>query len=199
MGQIVDCYFTPFSPWAYLGMARFRQIVAQTGAQARFKPVDIMAVFASVGALPLGQRSQARQDNRLQELERWREFLDLPLNLHPRFFPTNPTPACRLIVAAISQGDDGAALSEACLSACWVDEQDISSPDTLIQLANDGGLDGSALYQASLDDAVTQQLLANTTEALARGVIGSPCYLIAEQVFFGQDRLDFVKRALIRG
>ncbi|MEH6473368.1 MAG: 2-hydroxychromene-2-carboxylate isomerase [Halopseudomonas sp.] len=196
MSKTVDCFFTPISPWAYLGMARFRRIVAETGTQAQFKPVDIMQVFANVGAVPLGQRPQPKQDNRLQELLRWREFLNLPLNLHPQFFPTDPMPACRLIAADIAQGGDGAALAQACLSACWVDEKNIATEDTLIQLAEQVGLDGQALYQHSLQDEVQKQVQANTDEALARGVIGSPCYLMGDQVFFGQDRLDFVERAL---
>lgn len=196
MSQTVDCYFTPISPWAYLGMARFRRMVANSGATVNFKPVDIMQIFASVGALPLGQRPQPKQDNRLQELARWRDFLDLPLSLHPQFFPTNPIPACRLIAAAIAQGNDGAELSEACLRACWVDEQNIADNDTLIQLANRCGLDGEALLQLSQQEAAQQQIQTNTDEALARGVIGSPCYLIGDQVYFGQDRLDFVERAL---
>ncbi|MEH6823625.1 MAG: 2-hydroxychromene-2-carboxylate isomerase [Motiliproteus sp.] len=199
MSQTVDCYFTPISPWAYLGMARFRRIVAETGAVAAFKPVDIMQVFARVGALPLGQRPQSKQDNRLQELVRWRDYLKMPLILQPQFFPTNPIPACRLISAVASLGLDAAALSEACLKACWVEEQDIASADTLIQLTDRCGLDGRGLYQASLLDAALQQVQANTDEALARGVIGSPCYLVDDQVFFGQDRLDFVARALLTG
>ncbi len=196
MSHTVDCFFTPVSPWAYLGMSRFRRIAKATGADARFKPVDIMQIFASVGAVPLGQRPASKQENRLQELKRWRQFLAMPLNLNPAFFPTNPAPACQLIAASIARGSDGGALSEACLKACWAEEKDLSDNDTLIDLANQAGFNGSALLKLAQSPEIAAAVQRNTDEALARGVIGSPCYVIDDQVFFGQDRLDFVERAL---
>ncbi|OMH38207.1 2-hydroxychromene-2-carboxylate isomerase [Motiliproteus sp. MSK22-1] len=196
MSAHVECYFTPISPWAYLGMARFRRIVANTRVSASWKPVDISRVFATVGAVPVGKRPQSKQANRLQELERWRDYLGLPLNLQPKFFPVDPDPACRLIAAAILQGEDGAALSEACLKAVWSEERDLSDVATLASIADECGLNGSQL--TSLSDQPEAQILIDryTDQAISKGVIGSPCYVIDDQVYFGQDRLDFVERAL---
>ncbi len=196
MAALVDCYFTPVSPWAYLGMARYRNLVRRTGAVARWKPVDIGRVFATVGAMPVGQRPAPRQANRLQELERWREFLQLPLNLHPRYFPVDPGPACRLIAAAILQGDNGALLSEACLKAVWAEQRNLADEQTLVDIADEVGLDGRQLLTASQQAEATALTDQFTGEAIDRGVIGSPCYVIGDQVYFGQDRLDFVERAL---
>ena len=196
MSGQVECYFTPISPWAYLGMARFRKIVTKTGASASWRPVDIGRVFGTVGAVPVGKRPLPKQANRLQELARWREYLGLPLNLHPKFFPVNPDPACRLIAAAILQGEDGAALSEACLNAVWSEERDLADAPTLASIADECGLNGARLVSLSEQPEAMALIGQYTDDAISKGVIGSPCYVIGDQVYFGQDRLDFVERAL---
>ncbi len=193
MSKQVDCYFTPISPWAYLGMRRFRKLADATEARAAFKPVDISKIFASVGAVPVAQRPLAKQRNRIQELRRWSRYLSIPLHAEPRYFPTDPMPACRLIAAAILRGDDGAELAEACLSACWAEEKNIADSRTLAELAERCGYDGSKLLEAAKKEKTRRLIESYTDEALRRGVIGSPCYVIGEEVFFGQDRLDFVE------
>ncbi|WP_210397786.1 2-hydroxychromene-2-carboxylate isomerase [Motiliproteus sediminis] len=196
MNTVVDCYFTPISVWAYLGAERFNRLSQRLGVEARWKPVKIAEVFAASGALPLGQRPPSRLANRLQEIERWSEYLQIPLHLEPRFFPVDPTPACRLITAAILAGEDGGSLARACLTACWREQRDISNRETLAHLAAEAGLDGEALLARAAAAEVEAQLDAWTQEAIERGVIGSPCYLVDDQVFFGQDRLEFLERYL---
>lgn len=197
MARVVDCYFSPISVWAFLGMARYRRVLEVTGARGTWKPVDIGRLFAAVGALPLAQRSPARRANRLQEIKRWSEFLAIPLNPNPRHFPTDPGPACRLIAAAHLQGDDGGRLAEACLRACWVEERDIADPATLVALADGCGLAGDKLIQQADTEQAQALVEAYTDEAIERGALGSPCFVIGDAVFFGQDRLDFVERALM--
>lgn len=195
MTQTLDFFFTTISPWTYLGMARLQEIGERQHAQIRYLPINLSEIFQSVEVKPLGQRPKALQANRLQELQRWSGYLSLPINLQPKHFPVDPGLSCRMLVAASTDPGVGR-LAEAIMAGCWVHEQDISNPATLRAIANDCGLDGAALLgQAELPETL-EQLQANTREALERGVIGSPCYLLGKQVFFGQDRLDFVERAL---
>lgn len=196
MPTLVDFYFTPISPWTYFGMARFRAMAARYRAAVNYKPVDLGPMFASVGVKPLKDRPEPLKRNRLNELRRWRDFLALPLNLHPKFFPTSPIPSSRLIIAARRQGHDVGELSEALMRACWVEERDISDPATCIDIANACSLDGAALEAASRGAEVQDEFEANTKEALSRYIWGSPSYYVEGELFFGQDRLPFLERRL---
>lgn len=196
MEKTVDFYFTTISPWTYLGMGRFRRLVADTQAQAHYKPMDLTRVLATIEIKPLFQRPQPLQRNRLQELKRWRAYLGIPIHLHPRHFPTDANLSCRMIAAAAARGEDVGQLTESFLAACWVHELDIADETTAIRIADEAGFDGNELLQTGQQPAAAALVQANTDEAIARGVIGSPCYVMGEEVFFGQDRLDFVERAL---
>ena len=100
MTKKIDYYFSPVSPWTYLGHERFAQIAKRHGATVAVKPVDYGVIFPQSGGLPLGKRAPQRQAYRLSELARWRDFLGVPLNIHPKFFPADPTQAACLICAA---------------------------------------------------------------------------------------------------
>src|SRR5580658_3504470 len=100
MERIVDYYFTPISPWTYLGHQRVGAMAERQGARIVVKPVDFAKVFAASGGLPLAKRPPQRQAYRLFELKRWRRFLDIPLNLEPAHFPAPAELASRLILAA---------------------------------------------------------------------------------------------------
>lgn len=215
MSKTVDFYFTPVSPWTYLGMARFRAITAKHGAVVRYKPVDMGPLFASVGVKALKDRPEALKRNRLNDLKRWRTHLGIPLNLEPKFFPTSPVLASKMIVAARQAGEarpsarsaaggelrapaghDIGALADAYLRACWAEERNVGDEATAIAIAEECGFDGRALRRAADSSEVQAEFEANTEEALGRYVWGSPSYYIEDELFFGQDRLEFVERKL---
>jgi 2-hydroxychromene-2-carboxylate isomerase len=196
MGRAVTVYYSLASPWTYLGWARLREVTARTGAKVTHRPIDMRPVFQASGGLPLGQRPCQRQAYRLMELRRWRERLVLPLNLEPRHFPADERPAARMVIAHGRQGGDVSRLSEAVLRAVWVEERNIADPTTLRAIAAENGVDGEALAGMIEDDEVTAEYQANTQAAIAAGVFGVPTYVIGGELFWGQDRLDFVERAL---
>src|SRR3546814_16986306 len=84
MAAHIDDYFTPVSPWAYLGAPRFNAMVEKYGAVVQVMPVDLGRVFSVSGGLPMAKRAPQRQAYRMMELKRWREFLGMPLNLQPK-------------------------------------------------------------------------------------------------------------------
>ncbi len=198
MTKTVDYYFTPVSPWTYLGHDRLAAMCAQHGATIRVKPCDIGGkVFPVSGGLPLGKRAPQRQAYRMMELKRWRSRLDMPLTLEPKYFPTNPEPASLLIVAATRLGPDPAmALAGAILRGCWVEEKDVGDAATLRKIMIDAGLDADVLTRMANSADVRAMYDANTQEAIDRGVFGAPTYAIDDELFWGQDRLDFVEQAL---
>ena len=198
MSKTIHYYFAPHSPYVYLGHARLLRLAAQYGATVLPKPVDLGAVFADSGGLPLARRAPQRQAYRLQELQRWSAFLAVPLNLHPAFFPVDATPAALVLTAACEQqgADQALELAGAIMRALWVEERDIADMSTLHELADDCGFDGAGLLVAAAGASTRERHEAFTQEARAAGVFGSPWYVVDGQSFWGQDRLDFVERAL---
>jgi len=197
MSKAIDYYFTPQSPWTYLGHARLTAMAEAAKATVRVLPADFGKIFAASGGLPLAKRAPQRQAYRLLELARFRELLKLPLNLEPRYFPVAGDDAARLIIAVDLQ--DGAAtalrLSGAVFSAVWAQQRDIASAQTLAELLTECALPAQRLAQ-SQSQAVQDRYDANTEAAIAAGVFGAPSYRIDGEIFWGQDRLDFVARKL---
>ncbi len=200
MSDSVDYYFSPQSPWAYLGHQRLADIARTAGVAINVLPVDFGGkVFPVSGGLPLAQRAAQRQAYRLVELKRFSEHLGLPLNLRPKYFPVSGDAAARLIIAVDTIDGPAAAmkLSGAVLRGVWVDEVDIADEQALAAM-----LAALRLPADRLDDARSQAVLeryeADTRAAIAAGVFGAPSYVIAGEIFWGQDRLDFVERHLAR-
>ncbi|ABM35512.1 2-hydroxychromene-2-carboxylate isomerase [Polaromonas naphthalenivorans] len=198
MSTTVDYYFTPQSPWTYLGHARFAQIARAAGAAVRVLPIDLGGkVFPISGGLPLGQRAPQRQAYRLLELRRHADFLGLPLHVKPKFFPVSGDDASRLIIAVdLHDGVEAAMkISGAIFTALWAQERHIASEKVLAELLNECGLDAARLEQ-SYSQAVQERYEDNTAQAIQAGIFGAPSYLIEGELFWGQDRLDFVERRL---
>ncbi len=195
MSQVIDCYLSLQSPWSYLGHERCVEIAARHGAELRIRPADFGEIFPATGGLPLPKRAPARQAYRLVELDRWRTYLSVPLNLHPAHFPTNDKLAAGMVAAAREAGDDAVGLAGATLRAVWAEQRDVALPETLHAIAAELGMDGAGLIAEAERDA-GERLAADTAAALGAGVFGAPSYIYRDQLFWGQDRLEFLDRAL---
>jgi len=193
----VDYYFSPQSPWTYLGHERFAQVARAADAAVRVLPIDLGKVFPVSGGLPLGQRAPQRQAYRLLEMRRYSDFLHTPLNLQPRFFPVSgDAAACLIITVDLHDGADAAMkISGALFTAVWVRERNIADQTVLAELLAECGLPAGRIGQ-SHDPAIQQRYEANTRKAMEAGVFGAPSYVIDGELFWGQDRLDFVARKL---
>ena len=176
-------------------------VLSQHGKNVlRVMPVDLGGqVFPVSGGLPLGQRAPQRQAYRLTELARWRDWLGLPLNIKPQHFPVPGDDAARLIIA-VDRADGTAAamrLTGALLSAVWAQERDIANPETRAALLAECGLQALRVYEARSDE-VQATYEGYTQQAIAAGVFGAPSYVVQGEIFWGQDRLDFLQRRLER-
>jgi len=196
MVKTIDYYICLISPYTYMGDAHLREIAEKHGAVINFVPVNLGGIFPETGGLPLAKRAPARQAYRLQELKRWSAFLNIELNLTPKHFPTNEWPAAGMVIAAKQQGLNCGSLVSAFLTAVWAKELDISDHDTIVTLANEQGFDGKTLLEQAEDPAIRQIWDIYTTEALTAGVFGAPTYIFDGEIYWGQDRLDFLDRAL---
>jgi 2-hydroxychromene-2-carboxylate isomerase len=196
----VDYYFGIGSPWTYLGHARFMAMLEKHRARANVKPVDFAKIFPVSGGLPLKSRAPQRQAYRLVELARWRDFLGMPLNVEPTFFPFNPEAAARAVIAAdVLKGPAVAMkLAHALLRGCWVEERDLGDAATVQAIAREQDVDPAALGEVAVAADAQAKYELYTEEAIARGVFGAPSYVVGDEIFWGQDRLDFVARRLAR-
>jgi 2-hydroxychromene-2-carboxylate isomerase len=197
MSKTVDYYLAPMSPWTYLGHQRFVQIAKAAGATVRVIPMDLGKVFPISGGLPLGKRAPQRQAYRLVEMTRFSQHLNLPLNLHPKFFPVAGDPSAKLIIAVdMHHGTDAAlAITGALLTAVWHEERDIADTATLAALLSEHQLDAACLELSNTPEVQTRYD-SYTQSAIDAQVFGAPTYLIDGDMFWGQDRLDFVAQKL---
>jgi 2-hydroxychromene-2-carboxylate isomerase len=201
MGLHIDYYASLNSPWTHLGAARIVALAAQHGASLRIYPVDFGTIFSASGGLPLPRRAPQRQAYRLMELERWRRRLGIPITIRPKFFPAAELPAASCVIAVRETiGDAPAiALAHRVLKALWEEEKDTGDSATLAALIAEVGLDAEAVMRLGADPQWAERRAADTQSALDRGVFGAPSYVIGEEIFWGQDRLDFVAERLAAG
>ena len=196
--KTIAYHFTLLSPWAYLGHDAFLEIAARRDCAVDYRPVALGTVFPQTGGQPLGQRHPARQAYRMIELQRWRDRRGLALNLRPAFLPCDIALADRTVLALVAAGRSPAAFVRAALSAVWAQDRNCADPAVLAALLRHCGED-AALLEAAAGEAIKAQYARLTEEAIAMGVIGSPCYVLDGEPFWGQDRLDLLEDALASG
>lgn len=195
----IEYYFSFISLWSYVGSLVFQDIVARHDVQVKYKPINLLQVFAAGGGKPVRERPLQRQSYRLVEMERWRDIRHIPLVFHPKFYPADPTLGHRMLLAALGDGSDVGGFVHAGLKAVWADERDIADPDTLVRLADENGLDGKALLARADDPALHRQEADLTSEAIERQLFGAPFYFYRDEPFWGQDRLDMLDDVLTSG
>lgn len=185
----IDYFFAPMSPFCYLAGDRLEMIAAQHGATVRYIPLNAPALFPRTGGQVLAERHEARKAYRLQELRRWSHRLGLKLDMQPFFFPVNPAPASYAIIAAAKAGGgDLAGLVRAFPRAVWAEGRNIAEDDVVQNMLAAYGFDPKIADKYML--AAAETYMANLEEAVARGVFGVPFYIVGEERFWGQDRLD---------
>jgi len=197
MPVTVDYYMTLNSPWTYLRSALFAEIAKRNDATINIKPCKFGPIFEQTGGLPLLKRSPQRRAYRMMELKRWRDVRGIPVTLEPKHFPCDDTAATRLVIAARLQGKDAHKLSLELGRALWEREESLADPATISSAAQRAGFDAAELRPGHSDaelDVLHDQF---TKEALIAGVFGAPSFVLPSgEIFWGQDRLELLERAL---
>jgi len=198
MAKEVTFYFSLLSPWVYFSGPRFQEIRRRTGALVAYRPVDLFRVFRETGGTPLKDLHPSRKRYRALERARWSNLLGMPISDVPKFHPVDEAPAASLILAWQDKDPEAEVwpLAQDILTAIWVEDRNIADPRTLIEIAARHDLDGAALLARGREPDIAARFAGNTEDALAKGIFGVPSFVIDDEIFFGQDRLDFVMRAL---
>jgi 2-hydroxychromene-2-carboxylate isomerase len=198
MTRTIDYYFATISPYAYLGHDRLVALAQRHGATIAVKPINLGEVFPVSGGLPLSKRAPQRQAYRLVELQRWAHYLDKPMHVQPQYFPVNGDLAAYFILAAAEAGPAQAlALAGAVGRAIWEQERNIAEAATMEAVAAECGLPADLAARAQAPE-IAEKYAALTREAIARGVFGAPTYVVEDELFWGQDRLDFLDRKMAK-
>ena len=194
----IEYFYSAHSAFAYLGSARLMEIASAAGREIVHKPVDLLRVMVESGAGSTRERSDRHRAYYFgREIERWAEWRDAPVVKGMPTHHHNDTTLCNgMLIAGIEQGHTVDQLAHRMLEAHWRDNADLADRETLTRLATEVGLDPAPLLGAALSSDVAAIYLANTEEAISRSVFGSPTYFVDGDMFYGQDRLEFVERAL---
>ena len=194
MTKTVEFFYDFGSPTVYLAAMQLPDIAGSVGATIDWRPMLLGGVFKSTGnQSPAVIAAKAAYMN--DDLQRFAKRYGVPFNWNPHF----PINTLALMRGAVAYQDDDVASStyrDAIFTAIWVEARNLNEPDEVGQVLSDAGLDPGELMDRIGQQTVKDQLIANTEQAVNRGVFGAPTFFVGQQMFFGQDRLDFVAEAL---
>lgn len=195
MARTLEFYFDYGSPYSYLADTQVAAIAARTGATLVRKPMLLGGVFKATGnASPAQVAAKSRWMN--DDMARWARRYGVPFAQNPHF-PINTLTLMRGAVGLqMRRPADFERYVAAVYHAMWVEPQNLGDAAVLAAALQRAGFDVEALLALVNDPEVKARLVANTEEAVARGVFGAPTVFVGSQMFFGQDRLDFVREAL---
>jgi 2-hydroxychromene-2-carboxylate isomerase len=200
MAEPIELFFSTHSVYAYIGHRRLLEIATAAGRPIVCRPFDLNALIAANGFGLAGALTPVRQAYFFgREIERWAEYRNVPLyhripDNHHHDLGLSST----FLIAAINMGHDGITVAGEILRAHWIDGADLADPATMIGIAQRLDLDADTLFQVGRSAEVRSIYEANTREALARPIFGSPTYFVDGDMFYGQDRLELVARACER-
>jgi 2-hydroxychromene-2-carboxylate isomerase len=185
----IDYFLAPQSPWVYLAGRRPFDIAARHGATLTCRPLDAAQLFPRTGGKVRTDRHPSRNEYAAQDRARQAKKIGLPLLPEPMFRGANPAPASYAIIAAqAAGGGDLGGLVTALSRAMWAEDRDISDDDVIRGALSTNGFDPNVADRGMLMAADTYA--ANLEDAVGKGVFGVPFFVVADQRFWGQDRLD---------
>jgi 2-hydroxychromene-2-carboxylate isomerase len=196
MAKILEFFFDYASPYSYLACQQVEAVAQRTGAELRWRPFLLGAVFKATGNVPpISTANKASW--LLRDVQDWTSYLGLPPFRIPENFPINSLKANRLGLVAAEQGRI-VPFSHAAFRAAFAEGRDLSDPEVLAGLARVAELDPEQALAKAETQEIKDALRRNTDEALSRGAFGAPTFFVGDELFFGNDRLMFVERALSR-
>ena len=145
----IDYYYTLMSPWAYFGAPRFYELQTKYSFDIKHLPLDIMKLFPLSGGEPLGKRAEQRKIYRIMELKRWKNKLNMPINLSPKYFPPSDVSKASCMILSLTEPEKQNTLSFCLLKYVWVEEKDIGDENNLKEICNNLELDFDSLMKKS--------------------------------------------------
>lgn len=194
MAKTLEFFYDFGSPATYLAHTQMAGLAQRTGADIRYRPMLLGGVFKATGnQSPIVVAAKGAYLGG-HDLPRFARRYGVPFKLPPGF----PINTLALMRGAIVAEQEGAAETyiEAMFRAVWAEARDMTEPKVVAAVLSAAGLDAQHFFARIAEQAIKDQLKANTEEAVERGAFGAPTFFVGEEMFFGQDRLDFVEEAL---
>ncbi len=196
MTKILDYYFATSSPWAYFATPRIKTIQEKYNLKINWKPCNLAKIFSINGTLNVKDRPLPVQINRLNELKRWSDFLNMPNSIKPKYFPVDPTISHKIIIIAQNKNMDPFDITFTFMKSVWADEKDITNDETIKNICKQNNISSDLILDEVNSSEINNQYLKNTEEALKNNVWGSPTFIYNNELFWGQDRIEFLERAI---
>lgn len=195
MNKTLEFFFDLGSPTTYLAYTQLPGICGETGSQLVYQPILLGGIFKATGnASPITIPAKGRY--MLQDLARYARRYDVPLKFNPHF-PINTLTLMRAVTGIqLRQPERFVDFIDCLFQALWVEGRNLGDPAVVAQVLTEHGFDPAKVLELTQDEDVKDALKRKTEEAIARGVFGAPSLFVDQQLFFGQDRLDFVREAL---
>ena len=195
----IEYFYAAYSGYAYLGSKKFMEITAQGDHTINHKPFDLRVSMDAIGGQPFHERTIDNLEYFFgRELERWSEFRDAPIfKRSPTYHGNSITPSNTMLIAALVRGINIDKFAHEMMEQHWAHDCDLANFNTLASIARQVGIDPSPLLEIASSQEVLKIYEENTREAIKRSVFGSPTYFIDGDMFYGQDHLELVERALI--
>ena len=193
----VDYYYSVASPFSYLAVERFSSLIKKYNLEVEEKPFDLVdTVFSNTGGLPVPKRHPSRQKYRLIEIDRIAKKFNVSINRQPKFFPpSDPHLPAKFVIAACNKGDK-LNFSSACLEYLWSLEKNISDYKVLKEICEKLNLKFEDIKNLALSDEIDAKYKKNSKDAIDQNVFGAPSYVFKNQIFWGQDRLEYLEDAI---
>jgi 2-hydroxychromene-2-carboxylate isomerase len=198
MSKTVEFFFDVGSPTAYLASTQIQKLASDAGATLAYRPMLLGGVFKATGnSSPVTVPAKGKW--MFSDMSLWAKRYGVTLKMNP-FFPINTLPLMRGAVAMqMRMPERFDAYLSTVMRAIWQDKKNMGDPAVVAETLTQIGLDPAAFMAMIGDDEIKAALVKNTEEAVTRGVFGAPTFFVGDQMFFGQDRMMFVKEALSNG
>lgn len=195
MSKTVEFFFDLGSPATYLAYTQLPKICEQTNSQLIYKPMLLGGVFKATGnASPATIAAKGRY--MFEDLDRYAKRYGVPLKFTAEF-PINTLMLMRAVMGMqLRHPERFAAFIDCLFYALWVEGRNLNDPATVAAVLTQNGFDPNQVLALTTDEEVKAELKDNTEKAVQRGVFGAPSMFVGDQMFFGQDRLDFILEAL---
>ncbi len=200
--KTIDYYYSTRSNFTYLGAGKLNVLAQKYNRKIVHRPIILSVTMPAIGGRPFDERPTMLRNYAMNDALRWAEFLNIPLQREPIHHDGPVELPSGIVIAAQrakERGEDGDLdlLSLKVVEALWKDDRDIADEAVIFELCEATGFrDTRALIAEALSPGVQAELQRNCREAIMRGVIGAPTYFVDGENFYGQDRLEFVERAL---
>ena len=199
MKKNIKFYLVPASPWTFLSFSRIEKISTTYNLEVNLVPINIFKLFEMQEIKTVAKRPVAIQKNRLRELQRWKEYLDINFNIKPKFFPVDPIKSCKLIIASAilypNEKHRSFQLAKKLSEAVWVNELNIDDETVIFEIVKEI-VDIKKLKNLYFQKEVESVLQKNTLDAFDNDIFGVPTFVYEDKIFWGQDRIFFLEKEI---